>query len=100
MLLHTVNKSPFLNKTLDSCLRMSKDGSSILFIEDGVYAALKGTEYTATIEEAMKDKKFYALEPDLKARGVHDRVIDGVQLVDYNGFVDLTTEHSGVEAWL
>ena len=100
MLLHTINKSPLVNNALSACLRMAKDGSGILFIEDGVYGALTGTEITAAVEEAMKTKKVYALEPDVKARGVQDRVIKGVQLVDYCGFVDLTTEYDKVESWL
>ena len=100
MLLHTVNKSPFLHKALDSCLRTAKDGSAVLLIEDGVYGALKGTEYSSVVEAAMKSKKFYALEEDLKARGVHDSVLNGIQLVDYKGFVELTTQHSAVQAWL
>ena len=62
MLLHTVNKSPFLHKALESCLRSAKDGSAVLLIEDGVYGALKGTEYTPVVEGAMKTKKFYALD--------------------------------------
>ena len=30
------------------------------------------------------------LMPDLKARGVQDSVINGVEVVDYKGFVELT----------
>jgi tRNA 2-thiouridine synthesizing protein B len=42
-LLHTVNKSPFESNTFDTCLSLAKDGSTILLIEDGVYAATTGT---------------------------------------------------------
>ncbi len=100
MLLHTVNKSPFNNGTLESCLQMSKNSSGILFIEDGVYGAITGSKVAATVEAAVKSKKIYALGPDLKARGIADRVIDGIEVVDYAGFVDLATEFDGVEAWL
>jgi len=100
MLLHTVNKSPFQHAALGSCLRLSKDGCAILLLEDGVYGALKGTSITSDVEKAMKTKKVYALEPDLKARGVQNRVLDGVTLVDYAGFVDLALENNAVEAWL
>jgi tRNA 2-thiouridine synthesizing protein B len=41
-LLHTVNKSPFESNTFDICLGYAKDGSTILLIEDGVYAATTG----------------------------------------------------------
>ena len=100
MLLHTVNKSPFITTALQGCLRTAKDGSSILFIEDGVYAALKNSEFSDAVEDAMKTKKVYVLEPDLKARGVQDHVLNGIELVDYAGFVDLTTKHDAVQSWL
>jgi tRNA 2-thiouridine synthesizing protein B len=99
-MLHTINKSPFMNTSLTSCLRIAQDGNAILFIEDGVYAVLKGTEVSSAIEEATRKFKVYALSPDLAARGVQDRVIDGVELVDYDGFVDLTVEYPKVHAWL
>ena len=99
-LLHTVNKSPFEKNALDSCLRVAKDGSSILFIEDGVYAALDGTTHSDKVKEAMKSKKIYALGADLNARGVQGKVMEGIELVDYAGFVNLVTEHDSVQSWL
>ncbi len=99
--LHTVNKSPYDKNSLDSCLRFSKAGSSILLIEDGVYAAMKGAAAESKITSAMADKKVYALKSDLKARAVsEDRVIDGVEIVDYAGFVDLVEANDKVQAWL
>ncbi len=45
--------------------------------------------------------KLYVLGPDLKARGMaEDRVIEGVEIVDYAGFVDLAATHDKVNAWL
>jgi len=42
----------------------------------------------------------YALAPDLQARGVADRLIDGVTAVEYEGFVDLVVEHPNCQSWL
>ncbi len=98
--LHTVNKSPFEKSSLASCLEHVLEGSAVLLYEDGVYAATKGT----VVEEKLKSAqgvKFYVLGADLKARGLGDeRVIDGVEVVDYAGFVDLAAEHSKVVAWV
>ena len=100
-MLHTVNKSPFERNTLNSCLDMSKSGSSVLLIEDGVFAAVKGTTVSDKVAGAMSDKSFYVLGPDLNARGLtDDQVIDGIKIVDYEGFVDLTAECENVQAWL
>jgi len=100
-ILHTVNKSPFEKSSLNDCLSHSADGSAILLIEDGVYAAMQGTNVEAEIKNAMGSKKVYALGPDVKLRGLSvDRIIDGVEVVDYAGFVDLTESNDKVQAWL
>lgn len=100
MILHTVNKSPFEKNTLKSCLKHCKDGSSLLLIEDGIFAALTGTTYSEQVMEAMKKINIYVLEPDLNARGVQDSLIEGIKKVDYAGYVDLAVEHDVVDAWL
>lgn len=99
-MLHTVNKSPFERNTLESCLKHAKKGSAILLIEDGVYGALKGTAMTKKVEEALKKVSIYALYPDIEARGMQDRALDGIKLIDYSGFVDLAAEHKSVQSWL
>lgn len=99
-MLHTVNKSPFEKDSLNSCLRLSLDGSSILLIEDGIFAALEGTSVSDSVKEAMKTKKVYALQEDVNARGMQSKVIDGIEQVDYAGFVNLVTEHDKVESWV
>ena len=99
-MLHTVNKSPTERNVLESCLKYLKKGSVVLLIEDGVYGALKGSTTTKMVEQTLKNFPIYALYPDIEARGMQDRVIDGIKLVDYSGFVDLVAEHSTVQAWL
>ena len=99
-MLHTVNKSPFENKALEACLKFARKGSAVLLIEDGVYAAARNTAVSKQVEAAMKDVAIYALAPDVAARGMQNRVMDGVRLVDYGGFVDLVVEHNAVQSWL
>ncbi len=99
-MLHTVNKSPFGNDTLNSCLRMSTDGCAILLIEDGVYGATDGTSISDQVKEAMKTKSVYALKPDVDARGISAKVIDGIELIDYAGFVNLVADQTATQSWL
>ena len=100
MILHTVNKSPFEKNSLESCLAHAQKGSAVLLIEDGVLGAVKGSRAACDLEKAMGDITLYALEGDLKARGLADKVMDGIKLVGYDGFVDLAVEHDKVQAWL
>ena len=101
-MLHIINKSPFENNSLASCLRVlgAGKGHAVLFIEDGVYGATQGTAVEKNVRDAMANVAVYALGPDLDARGVQGRVMDGVKLVDYDGFVDLVAEHDSVQSWL
>ena len=99
-MLHTVNKSPTERNVLESCLKYLKKGCVVLLIEDGVYGALKGSTTTKIVGQTLKNFPIYALYPDIEARWMQDRVIDGIKLVDYSGFVDLVAEHTTVQAWL
>jgi len=100
-MIHTVNKSPFERNSLDSCLRLSLEGSPILLIEDGVYAATSNTSVSDKVADAAKNHPMFVLGPDLQARGIgEDRIMDGITVVDYGGFVDLVVEHGTVQSWL
>jgi tRNA 2-thiouridine synthesizing protein B len=98
-MLHIINKSPLERNSLDACLRIAESGT-ILLIEDAVVAATRGTAAEARIREAMARFRICALLPDLEARAVADRVIEGVTTVDYGGFVDLVAEHRNCQSWL
>jgi len=99
-MLHIVNKSATERSALDSCLRLATKGSAVLLIEDAVYAATKGSAAAAKIQAAAAGLEIYALGPDLAARGMAGRVLDGVNVVDYGGFVDLVAEHRNCQSWL
>jgi len=100
-MLHTVNKSPFEKTSLSSCLRLAKNGSGILFMEDAVFGALQGTAVSDEVTGRAKDFQFYVLGPDLAARGLSEKpIIEGVKIIDYEGFVDLVTEHDAVHSWM
>lgn len=98
-MLHIINKSPLTNGSLDSCLRVEKSGD-ILLIEDAVYAATKGCAAEGKVREAMGKFKVIVLLPDLEARGLADRIIEGVSTVDYGGFVDLVADSKNCQSWL
>ena len=100
-MLHLINKSPTDRNSLDSCLRLAKPGASVLLLEDGVYAALSKASSAAAVNQRMGDLTFYVLGPDVSARGLDDKpLIDGINVVDYGGFVDLVVEHEVAQSWL
>ena len=100
-MLHLINKSPSERQALDSCLRLAQPGGAILLIEDGVYAAMAKAATAEKITSRMDDFSFYVLGPDVDARGLSDiPLIEGITVVDYEGFVDLVTEQDVTQSWL
>jgi tRNA 2-thiouridine synthesizing protein B len=98
-MLHIINQSPLNSSTLDTCLNTAT-GGDIILIEDAVYAATKGNAAEAKLKAAMGKFKVYVLTPDLEARGLGDRAMDGVSGVDYGGFVDLVANNKNCQSWL
>ena len=98
-MLHTVNKSPYSSNSLETCVGYLKDGDTVLLIEDGVYAVMKGGTSEALVTGS--GAKVYALGPDLKARGIAgEKLVDGIEVVGYDGFVSLAADSDKVQSWL
>lgn len=97
-MLYTINKSPLMFGNLQSVLRIAPKGEPILLYEDGVYAAVGGSGSAGLLEQAVSDHLVYALKADLEARGLSE-VASGVEVIDYEGFVDLVEQHN-VVPWL
>jgi tRNA 2-thiouridine synthesizing protein B len=99
-MLHIVNKSPQQTTSLASCLRLAKPGQALLLTEDAIYAATTGGAASSGLAAAMGKLKVYVLQPDVEARGMAGKLVDGVVPVDYDGFVDLVAEHPNNQSWL
>jgi len=97
--LHIVNKSPMVNSALENCLNAAASGD-VLLIEDAVYAATTGSTFEPKLREALGSFKVYVLQSDLDARGMGDKLIEGVSAVDYGGFVDLAATNNSCQSWL
>lgn len=99
-MLHTVNKSPWQTPNLDACLA-HLGNERLLLIEDGVYAAVARSDAAGKLEAPARDGRVYALGPDLEARGIDTaQLAEGIEVVDYGGFVQLVAEHGPHQAWL
>ena len=86
MILHTVNKASSYAK----CRNLIADADALALLEDGVYLCL-GSE--------QLPKRLYALQADLEARGLANRLPKGTKVVDYRGLVRLATEADKVCNW-
>ncbi|MCB1741286.1 MAG: sulfurtransferase complex subunit TusB [Gammaproteobacteria bacterium] len=98
--LHTVNHGPNQSNALQRCLRLAEDGSALLLLEDGVYAALAANQAHDPLREHLVRLRVYVLEPDLLARGLVDCALaTGIERVDYDEFVQLAARCERVVSW-
>jgi tRNA 2-thiouridine synthesizing protein B len=96
-MLHIVNQSPFNRSCLTDCLRVCNTEAALILIEDGVYAALAGSEWAQRIVETTS--KVYALDVDIAARGLTGKIATAIISIDYTGFVQLCCEHPTSHSW-
>jgi len=86
--LHTIHSVA----ALDRCLGRATTDSTLLLLEDGVYAAVTPRTIPA--------RALYVLAEDLAARGLSPSDLPpGVTAIDMKGFVALTVAHSPIAAW-
>ena len=99
--LHTVNKSPFERDRWRPAFGHASAGDAVLMIEDGVFGARKGGAFARTIAESRA--AVCDLRARARSRGARheaEDLVEGVKVVDYDGFVDLAATHARVCAWL
>ena len=96
-MLHLVNKSPYDGSNLNTATSIMKNGDTLLLIEDGVYGAVKAGKAASLLEGHTVS----VLGPDLAARGItKDKLADGINVIDYAGFVDMVEANDKVQSWL
>ncbi|TDO13802.1 MULTISPECIES: sulfurtransferase complex subunit TusB [Halomonas] len=95
MLLHVVNRSPATSRVYQQALSGMSSEDRLLLIEDGVQGALPQlVRYYAEVEGRL-----FALKEDLESRGLLGRCDASVQVVDVDGFVELTEEAERTVSW-
>lgn len=92
-MLYIVNKS---NDVLVDCIERASNDDVILLVENAIYSAIEAGS------SVVFDKNIpvYALEPDMKARGIgRKQSHDFIQYVDYEGFVELVEKNNPVRSY-
>ena len=79
---------------LDALKSICKD-NALLLIEDAVYAVNPQHKTYPLI----KGVNTFVLQSDLAARGILNRMSPSIEMVDYEGFVDLTSEQENSLTW-
>lgn len=98
-MLHIINKSSTENDALESCLKHALPNSAILLYENAVLNAVKGSAASHLLEKFTMTHKIHVLLSDIEARGIKDKMMPGIEIINYEGFVDLVIKHKQVQPW-
>ncbi len=95
-MLHIIAKSPVEPLMLDRI----DAGDAVIFIRSAVMAVLSGNVLRERLKMMLKQNRLFVLSSDLTARGiVSEELLDGIGIIDYADFVELTIEHSVIQSW-
>ena len=96
MKLHIVSEPASSRTDLRAAARVAE--GALILIEDAVISAMEGAAGNELLAGLMASGvKVHALAPDLEARGIgKERLLPGVETVDYDGFVELVEKHEVV----
>ena len=83
--LHLVNKPV----AWEGCHPLLDAEDAVLLIEDGVYLA----------QQALSGATLYALEPDIRARGLSQLIHTNIRPASFDDFVDLVESCERVVTW-
>ncbi|MEP0177749.1 MAG: sulfurtransferase complex subunit TusB [Paraglaciecola sp.] len=94
MILHKLTSSPFKDLSLQHCLQRLGESDGVLLTQDAVYALIH-----QDIREKLNalSGKVFLLEEDADARGIE--ASGNVEIIDYEGFVELTLKFNKVVSW-
>lgn len=95
-MLHILAKSPVELHILDRI----DTGDTVLFIRSAVLVLLSENIMRERLKKMLMQNQLCALSSDLLARGIlPEELLDGIKIIDYTDFVELTIEHSVTQSW-
>ena len=93
-ILHIVNSQ----QSAAQLFSMGSESDAIIFIENGVYNTIS-TKHNQALMDKVK-AEVHVLMPDIQARGFgRHNLLERINPVDYEGFVDLTAKFSTSMSW-
>ncbi len=90
-MLHIIKSVAALNEAM----ALYAEHDEVLLIEGAVYAANPQHHAFAL----LKERRVYALQSDIEARGIKHCISPAVSITNYQGFVELTVKQANSLTW-
>jgi tRNA 2-thiouridine synthesizing protein B len=95
-MLHLISASPIATAVLERI----DSGSSIVFLENAVLWILRNGQLNDRLAGMLDDHHLYALSADMSMRGIDAaQIVQGIEVIDYEGLVGLTVAHPLIQSW-
>jgi tRNA 2-thiouridine synthesizing protein B len=95
-MLHLISASPISRAVLERI----DPGSSVVFLENAVLWILGNGQLSERLSGMLAEHRLYALSADLLMRGIDaDRIVQGIEVIDYQGLVELAVAHPLIQSW-
>ncbi len=95
-MLHLIFQSP-----IDSAILERIDsGDDVLFLENAVLRILKKGSLCVALTQLLMQNRLYVLVEDIEVRGIAiAELVEGIEVIDYSGMVDLTVKNPVIQSW-
>jgi tRNA 2-thiouridine synthesizing protein B len=75
-------------------------GDDVVFLENAVLRILKKSSLCAILTQLLTRNRLYVLVDDIEVRGiVVAELVNGIEVIDYSGMVDLTVKNPVIQSW-
>jgi len=74
---------------------------SVIFLENAIFQINKNGILCSALEKVLCNRiDFYVLDVELETRGINiAELIEGIKVINYQGFVELTESNKVIKTW-
>jgi len=96
-MLHLIFQSPIEH----SVLQRIESGDDVVFFENAVFRLIKGTILSSELQQMLNNNvHLWVLSAELDTRGIQiNKLIQGVEVIDFVGVVKLTEKNKVIRTW-
>ena len=95
-MLHLVFQSPIEAAVLERI----EAGDVVVFLENAVFRVLRNGLLNESVTQLAGTNRLCVLSEDVTVRGiVADELVEGIDIIDYAGFVELTVGNRVIQSW-
>jgi tRNA 2-thiouridine synthesizing protein B len=94
--LHLIFQSPIESAILERI----DSGDIVVFLENAVLRTLQNSAISNTLAQQLGRNRLCVLSDDIAVRGIApDELVQGIEVIDYAGLVELTVNNPVIQSW-